>query len=98
MAGFSRGQGVPLHMGLQQLSHEVYSGLDQTITVFNLDRLFPARCIHVHVPGVNLDRLFPARIILGVKADQARLYPGYIIAWANLYPGVYYGLMEYELA
>jgi len=66
MAGFSIGQGVPLHRGLQQITAStnppipinVYSGLDQTIPLF------------------DLDRLFPARIILGVKADQARLYPG----------------------
>jgi len=39
--------------------------------------------------------------IPGVKAAQASTskgIPGYIMAWANLYPWVYYGLMGYALA
>ena len=46
-----------------------------------------------------LDLTWTELIKPGVRAAQARLYPDKLImAWANLYSRVYYGLNGYELA
>src|SRR6218665_2559822 len=94
MAGFSRGQGLPLHRGLHHLGTSTNSNkmLPRLIAVACKAELICFRTLavaYIHLQltknlsivsfAFNLDRFLPALIINGVKAAQARLYPG--ILW-----------------
>jgi len=79
MAGFSRGQGVPLHRNLHQLgaytNPNKYIAYPWTIypTEYTLawTKLYPGLTWAALTPGIIC-----AHIIPGVKVAQARLYPG----------------------